>query len=243
MRWCCAVRGSIRASLITLAYVTLTLPLMLLQWFLIHFKVRGLPHFYHRLVCRLLGMTVVVEGALPQQPYLLVSNHSSWLDVSVLSSVLPVSFIAKSEVGAWPLFGTLAKLQRTVFVEREKRQTTGTKRAEIAARLQSGDCLVLFPEGTSSDGTGVLPFKSSYFGAAENLDVAVVPATLSYSGPIYAWYGDMDLLPHIWAVLKSGPLIARVTFHPPLEKADRKTMAREAEATVRASLHVAPEIR
>jgi lyso-ornithine lipid O-acyltransferase len=225
----------LRAILILLGFLALTLPLMPVQFVL---RSKRLPWIYHRLLCRLLGIKISIIGTPPAGTALLVSNHVSWLDIPVLSSVLPVSFIAKREVGTWPLFGWMAKLQRTVFINRESRHSTGNKRGELAARLQQGDCLVLFPEGTSSDGTQVLPFKSSYFGAVEGLGLPVVPVTISYQGPseFYAWYGDMDLLPHLWAVIKSGPIKVRLTFHPSLEKLDRKTMARNAEATIRSAL-------
>lgn len=227
--------GNLRAILILLGFLALTLPLMPVQLVM---RSRRLPWVYHRILCKLLGMTIIFKGALPPKPALLVANHVSWLDIPVLSAVLPVSFIAKREVSTWPLFGWMAKLQRTVFVDRDRRQTTATKRNEITARLESGDCLVLFPEGTSTDGTQVLPFKSAYFGAVEGLDVAVVPVTLTYLGrpKFYAWYGEMDLAPHLWAVIKSGSIKVQVEFHAVLAKADRKTMAREAEVRIRRSL-------
>jgi lyso-ornithine lipid O-acyltransferase len=227
--------GNIRATLILVAFLALTLPLMLVQFI---FNSRQLPWIYHRILCKVLGMTITVDGAIPKFPALLVSNHLSWLDIPLLSAVMPLSFIAKREVRTWPLFGAMAKLQRTVFVDRERRLLTQHKRDEISLRLQAGETLVLFPEGTSSDGTNVLPFKSSYFGAVENLDVPVVPVTIAYLGKpkFYAWYGDMDLLPHLWAVIKSGPIKARVIIHPALDKADRKTMAREAEKVIRTAL-------
>jgi lyso-ornithine lipid O-acyltransferase len=234
--------GRLKATLILIAFLALTLPLMPVQFI---FHSRRLPWFYHRILCKILGMDISVDGVLPQNPAFLVSNHLSWLDVPLLSSMMPLSFIAKSEVRHWPLFGWMAKLQRTVFVDRERRFLTGEKRDEISRRLQAGDTLVLFPEGTSSDGSSVLPFKSSYFGVVEGLDIPVVPITITYFGTpkFYAWYGDLDLLPHLWAVLKSGPIAVRVKFHPPVLKADRKIMARVAEATVRAALHGANEIR
>jgi lyso-ornithine lipid O-acyltransferase len=234
--------GCIRATLIVVAFLALTLPLMAVQFIC---NSRRLPWYYHRILSKILGMAVSVEGVLPKNPALLVSNHLSWLDIPLFGSVLPLSFIAKSEVRHWPLFGGMARLQRTVFVDRERRHLTGVKRNEIALRLQAGDTLVLFPEGTSSDGSNVLPFKSSYFGAVEGLDIPVVPVTIIYLGTpkIYGWYGDMELLPHLWAVLKSGPIAVRVIFHAPVQKSDRKTMARAAEATVRAALHADSEIR
>ena len=225
----------LRAILILLGFLVLTLPLMPVQFIL---RSKRLPWIYHRLLCKLLGLSVTTIGTPPTGATLLVANHVSWLDIPVLSAFRPVSFIAKREVGTWPLFGWMAKLQRTVFINRESRHSTGNKRDELAARLQQGDCLVLFPEGTSSDGTQVLPFKSSYFGAVEGLELPVVPVTISYQGPskFYAWHGDMDLLPHLWAVVKSGPIQVRVIIHPALAKADRKTMARNAEATIRSAL-------
>jgi lyso-ornithine lipid O-acyltransferase len=246
MRWFCAMKGSLRASLIALGFLAFTLPLMPLQWLLIktHCRyARLLPWAYHRLLCRLLGMTFSLNGAIPAAPCLLVSNHASWLDIPLLSAVLPLSFIAKQEVNRWPLFGTMARLQRTVFIDRTRRQSTGFSADEIADRLKAGDCLVLFPEGTSSEGSGVLPFKSSYFGAVEKLDVAIIPVTVSYQGSATAWYGDMDLLPHLWEVLKSGPFSVQVTIHSPLKKADRKTMARDAETTIRQTLGEMRQIR
>lgn len=225
----------LRAILILFGFLVLTLPLMPVQFVL---RSKRLPWIYHRLLCKLLGVSVKIEGSVPREPALLVANHASWLDIPVLSSVRPLSFIAKREVGTWPLFGWMAKLQCTVFVNRENRHSTGKKRNEIAARLQDGDCLVLFPEGTSSDGTQILPFKSSYLGAVEDLDIPVIPLTISYQGQpkFYAWFGDMDLAPHLWEVIKAGSIKVRVTIHPALAKADRKTMARQAETIIRGAL-------
>lgn len=231
----------LRPFAILVGFLALTLPLMPVQYVLTKLSrraARWLPWAYHRLLVRLLGMTVIIQGALPTAPALLVANHVSWLDIPLLSSILPLSFISKSEVRAWPLFGTMAKLQRTVFVERERRHKIAATSNEIGERLLAGDTLVLFPEGTSSDGTHVLPFKSSYFGVVENLNIPVVPLTISYLGvpKFYAWYGDMDLVPHLWAVIKSGPIKVHVTIHAALAKTDRKAMAREAEATIRIHL-------
>ncbi len=255
MRWCCAVKASLRATFIAVAFLLVTLPLMPVQWVLnatSHKFSRLLPHAYHRLVCRLIGLTVVVEGPVPQGPVLLAANHTSWLDIILFSSVLPVSFIAKSEVGTWPFFSALARLQNCVFVDRKRRQKTSLTRNEIAERLKARDCLVLFPEGTSSDGTQVLPFKSAFFGGVEGLNIPVIPVAIAYEvtpeiRPFYAWYGDMELLPHLWGALKRGPLTVKLRFHAGLTVADRKNMARDAEAIIRASLvemlHVQAKIR
>ena len=159
----------------------------------------------------------------------------SWLDIIVLSAVTPLSFIAKKEVNSWPGFGTLARLQRTVFIDRDRRQSTGSSRDEMQERLKAGETLVLFAEGTSSDGWGVLPFKSAFFAAAEIPEVVVQPVTLAYRGhwgipmmrrrrPFYAWYGDMDMAPHLWQALALGPIEVDVICHKPL------TLARPATA-------------
>lgn len=188
-----------------------------------------LPRWYHARVLRIVGMSVEVVGAPSDaRPTLYVANHSSYWDIEVLGSLLTTSFVAKTEVGTWPLFGVLARLQRTVFVER-RRRAAGRSRNEIADRLAGGDSLVLFAEGTSSDGNRVLPFKSALFAAAAASGgrgaLAVQPVSvvatrldgipLGYERrSLYAWYGDMDLAPHLWAAVKAGRILVRVEFHP-----------------------------
>lgn len=216
------------------------------------------PRRYHRFMCRLFGIRVKVVGApVTGQGVLMVSNHTSYFDILVLSSVAQVSFVARSDVVNWPLFGTLAKLQETVFVERTRRTQTGEARDQIRDRLLAGDTLVLFPEGTSNDGNCVKPFKSALMGAAEAevgrdaqghvRHVPVQPVSLSYVGlyglpmgrenrPLFAWYGDMDLVPHLWEAAKAGPVDVVVEFHPPLtvdSAGGRKALAAVTEATVR----------
>ena len=149
-----------------LGFLALTLPLMPVQQILLWIgapAARALPHYYHRLLCIILGIKVTVEGALPSAPALIIANHVSWADIPVLSAVLPLSFVAKLEVAGWPLFGTLARLQRTVFIDRQRRHTTGHSKNLLAERLLGSDMLVLFPEGTSHNGKTLLSFKSSYF--------------------------------------------------------------------------------
>ena len=163
--------GTIRATLVLTGFLVLTLPLMPLQWLLIRTgskQQRRLPHWYHRQVFRLLGIRIHQQGAIrDDQAVLVISNHITWLDIPVLSAVAPVSFVAKQEVAGWPLAGSLARLQRTVFVDRGRRSAVGATSNEIATRLRSGDHVVLFAEGTSSDGNRVLPFKTSLFAAAK----------------------------------------------------------------------------
>lgn len=205
---------------------------------------RRIPHLYHRLVCRILGVRIVVHGRPARGGRVLfVANHCSWLDIPVLSAVAPVSFIAKHEVADWPFFGLLAKLQRTVFIERDRRGETGRYRDAIRDRLDADDNLVLFPEGTSSAGNKVLPFKSALFAVAEAPAEAtaaaplIQPVSVAYTGlcglplqrperPFVAWYGDMELVPHLWELVRRGPIEASIVFHAPLARdTTRKRMA------------------
>ena len=135
--------GSLRASAVLLAFFGLTLPLMPVQAVLLRVSdkaARRFPHWYHRQVCRILGITLKVEGAVVHDaPALLVCNHTSWLDIPVLSALAPVSFVAKLEVGGWPFVSALARLQRSIFIDRTRRQATGDAANAILARLEQGD--------------------------------------------------------------------------------------------------------
>ena len=246
--------GRARASLILLCFAGLTLPLMPLQqlfkWFWLPMA-KVFPMHYHRMVLRILGIRLTVEGeVLSKGPAILAANHVSWLDIVIMSAVAPVSFIAKQDVNAWPFIGQLARLQRTIFVNRERRQTTRASSDEMGQRLAAGDILVLFAEATSGDGASVKPFKTAFFAAAEKAHVPVQPVSIVYGGhrnlpmtrrqrPLYAWYGDMHLPSHLWAALGHGPVEIKVICHPPLTAAsagNRKALAREAENTVRQGL-------
>jgi 1-acyl-sn-glycerol-3-phosphate acyltransferase len=227
------------------------------QWLALKLKSRAalwLPMLFHRYLCHILGVRIERVGEPSRsRPLLIVSNHVSWLDIIVLSAIQPVSFIAKSEVGTWPGVRTLARLQRSVFVERERRARTGAVNAEIAERLQSGDAMVLFGEGTTSDGLRVLPFRSAILGAVQGLagagPSAIQPLAIRYMRlaglPIgrsemahIAWYGDMDLSPHLAELLTGPPIVVRVVFPPPVvveSGADRKALTRDVESRVRSA--------
>ena len=247
--------GVVRASAILFLFMLLTVPLIPVQALLLAGRVpvyRHLPHWYHRLVCRLLGVRVHVSGELPAKgPVLLVSNHISWLDIPVLSGIAPLSFVAKKEVSTWPFISTLARLQRTVFVDRTRRTAVAQSANRIMERLDARERVVLFAEGTSSDGNQVLPFKSSLFAAIEPKEngkghvlqtVAIVYTHVHglpmnrQQRPSIAWYGDMNMLSHAWGVLKGGPLDVHVRLGEPVSLAavgDRKKLARHAYENVR----------
>jgi 1-acyl-sn-glycerol-3-phosphate acyltransferase len=239
---------TLRAAVILAVFLAVTLILIPVQWLGVTLGLpyrRGFPHVYHRFVAWLFGIHIHVIGApVKNHGTLLLANHTGWMDIVIFSAVMPLSFIAKSEVARWPFFGTLARLQRTIFVARARRSETGAARDVIQDRLREGDTLVLFPEGTSSDGNEVLPFKSALLGTAELGAVTVQPVSTAYTGihgipmgrenrPLFAWYGDMELVPHLWEALKAGPLDVVVEFHPPVTATDRKELARRAEAVVR----------
>ena len=195
------------------------------------------PMIYHRVCCRLLDLHIETRGAISTaKPTLFVCNHSSYLDISVLGSLIRGSFVAKAEVADWPFFGFLAKLQRTVFVDRQRRASAHHQRDQLAQRLNAGDNLILFPEGTSNDGNRTLPFRSALFGVAERIadnggseppPLTIQPVSLAYvrlNGmpvgrslrPFLAWYGDMELLGHLWHVVGLGRITVAVEFHPPV---------------------------
>ena len=212
---------------------------------------RRIPVVFHRGLLYLFGIRVRRVGRPSQQrPTLFASNHTSWLDIVVLSSLVPVSFVAKAEIAGWFFFGWLAKLQRSIFIDRRRSQAAahGT---ELARRLAGSDNVVLFPEGTSGDGHRVLRFRSALFSFAEGdslRGLTVQPVSVCYSGlnglpldrrnrPLITWYGGMDLLPHVWRLLGLGHLEVTVSFHPPLPAvADRKQLARLAERSVAGGL-------
>jgi len=244
----------LRAAFILAAFFAVTFLGMPVQWLLLKLRspaARTFPHRYHRVVASLFGMHIKVVGTpVTGEGVLMVANHTSWADIIIFSAVAPISFVAKSEVANWPFFGTLARLQRTVFVERQRRSTTGETRDAIRDRLLEGDALVLFPEGTSHDGNKVLPFKSALLGAAEAVlangrHVKVQPVSTAFTGlhglpmgrenrPLFAWYGDMEMVPHLWEAILAGPLDVVVQFHEPfsLDVMDRKTLAARAQEIV-----------
>jgi 1-acyl-sn-glycerol-3-phosphate acyltransferase len=212
-----------------------------------------LPRFYHRRAARLLGLNVVSRGKpSAARPTLFVANHTSYLDIEVLGSLLECSFIAKSDMITWPVIGWLARLQRSVFIDRRP-ANAGEHANEVARRLAEGDNLVLFAEGTTSDGNRLLPFKSALFRVAEQASadkpltiqpVSVVATALDGMPlgralrPIYAWYGDMPLLPHAWQALSLGRITVVVEFHEAFVATGmtRKQLAARCEEQVTAGV-------
>ena len=249
----------IRLVLIGVAIATITVVLIPAQWLSVALRLptqRSIPTAYHRMICALLGVRITTVGArYAEHPLLVVANHSSWLDIAVITALAPVVFVAKREVETWPLFGLLARLQRTVFVDRARRHKTGEVNARIAERLIEGDPVVLFAEGTSSDGNRVLPFRTALIGAAsdalartEHVErMFIQPLSIAYTRlqglplgrqhrPMVSWYGGMDLIPHLGTVIRHGAIDVVATWGEPVaydRGADRKNVAKVLEAAVR----------
>jgi lyso-ornithine lipid O-acyltransferase len=215
-----------------------------------------IPLFFHRLFLSLFGVRVIERGRPPDGAATLVlANHVSWLDIPVIGSLHPLSFIAKSEIGGWPFVGRLARLQRSVFIDRQRRRSTAEVNQAIAHRLAKGEVIVLFAEGTTGDGNRVLPFRSSLVGAARAAvmnagtdKISLQPLAIAYTRrnglplgrrekPEVAWYGDMDLAPHLSQLAARGPLDAVVVWGDPIPfNGDRKQATLAAESAVRHAL-------
>ncbi len=207
---------------------------------------RVLPQAFFKLLALGLGLRTTVYGQPATGPALLVSNHVSWLDIIAIASLVPVRFVAKSEVARYPLVGLFAGLQKTIFVDRNRKADAGRASDAIRDALAAGDSVLLFPEGTSDLGTHVLPFKSALLGAAEN--ALLQPMAIAYTAisnlPLsrqarlrIAWIGDMGVGDSLLPILAAGPKTVAIAFGPPLSaRGGRKVLAREAESAVRGML-------
>lgn len=197
-----------------------------------------------RAVCAVIGIKIDARGALPSRaPRFVVANHVSWTDIVALASVYPLVFLAKSEVARWPVLGLLARLQGTVFVKRGARHDVARVNDALADVLRAGGDLVVFPEGTSSDGVAVLPYRSAHFAPLEAMAArgeapTLAPVAISYSNGVrridVGWYGDMSFLPHLWSLMKRGRTQCHIVFGEAIETSgkDRKTLAAETHARV-----------
>ena len=199
----------------------------------------GVVCWWHRRACRILGIRVeVAAGEAPGDSALLVANHVSWLDVPVLGGLGPIAFLSKAEVRDWPLMGWLAAAAGTHFIARGSGEASAVG-ARIGNHLVDHGSLVLFPEGTTTDGRSVKPFYPRLLAAASASGVPVVPVALRYEragalDPIAPFVGDETILSHLWRVLRTRELCVRVAFGVPLDPAgfDRRTLATRARTTV-----------
>ena len=245
-----ALRGPALALVVVLG-VLVKLPLRLIERPLCGQR-RPVTPWITQAVARL-GMAILGIGLEARGPQLqgagaLVANHASWLDIFALNARRNVYFVSKAEVSGWPVIGFLARLAGTVFITRDPRAAAEQKRV-FEARLLRGHRLLFFPEGTSTDGQRVLPFKPTLFAAFFNdplrHEMALQAVTVIWRAPagedprFYGWWGDMSLGPHLLKVLgarRQGRV--ELIFHPPLRVDDhpnRKTLAAHLEAQVRSA--------
>lgn len=217
-------------------------------------KAEQVPLLFHKMLSMLVGVRVRKHGRVAKgtkgHPLLYVCNHSSYLDIPVLGSVIPGSFVAKSEVAGWPFIGAMSKLQNTVFIER-KTIRAGKQREVLRENLEQGKSLILFPEGTSSDGMRTLPFKSTLFSIVEKplpngamvkvqpvsilcTEIGGMPIGRSWR-PYYAWFGDMTLVKHAWDAFRIASFTVDVIFHAPVtveDFGDRKLLSAHCERII-----------
>jgi len=217
-----------------------------------------IPVIFHRGALKILGVRIHRDGRLTEKrPLLIVANHVSWLDIVVLGTIRPLSFVAKSDMEDWPFFGTLAKLQRTVFIRREERRTAGQQANMIAERMTAREIVVLFPEGTTTDGNALSPFKTPLFEAAKLAlkespveTAAVQPCAIQYSHlhgltigradrTHVAWPGEIGLGESLLDIAAAGALDVTVHVGEPIElteQSNRKKVALQAVDALREML-------
>ena len=188
-----------------------------------------------RSLLALLRAEVRVSGTPPEPPFLLVTNHLSYVDVLVLASRLPARFVAKAEVRRWPLLGPICRGFGTLFIDRSDRRDIPRVLAEIERALARGEGVILFPEGTSSSGESLLPFRSPLLALPARLGLPVHAAALRYDPPSVAWSGGTALVPHLLGLFHLERIEATVDFAPePVADGDRKRLAERLRAAVRA---------
>lgn len=202
--------------------------------------------FYLSTWRKCIGHQLIIKGELSKvKPTLFVSNHSSYVDILILGTFIPARFVAKLEVAKWPIMGWLATNQGTIYIDRSRTAISeGTDK--LTQFIEKGESLILFPEGTTSDGCRVLPFGSSFFDVAIKKNVVVQPITITYAGwdrlpmprfmrKICGWFSpDVDLVSHLWAIAQWGTVQVIVDLHPSLKASDFASRKDLSEASFRA---------
>ena len=249
------VLGKIKAIIRLILLALLSIAVMISQTIILSVY-RGpasylIPILWERGARRIFGVKIITVGKpVCDRQVIYMSNHLSYIDIPVLGSLVYGSFVARGDVRQWPIWGYLGSMQQTVYISRDPKHIAREK-PKLDKMIADGKNLIIFPEGTSSNGAGVLPFKSSFFSLAyddPNRKITIQPVTitvLEMDGKpaahdqavrdIYAWYGEMDLMPHMWrlAQLKGGTV--QVEFHAPHEAAnypDRKALCAACETDV-----------
>jgi 1-acyl-sn-glycerol-3-phosphate acyltransferase len=202
---------------------------------------RAVPGRWSRVCLWISGVSVEAHGTPPSRPFFLVSNHLSYVDIWVLHSQVVGCFLAKQEVSSWPGIGLLARGAGTVFVDREARRDVMRAGSVLGDTLQRGDGVIVFPEGTSTDGTDIQPFKASLFQVAVDAGLAVRTASLHYAttsgdepaSQVVSWWGDMSFGPHVLRFMRLKHVVATVRFQEAaLKNTDRKVLAECARQAI-----------
>lgn len=213
----------------------------------------------YRAMLRIVGVRVTVRGRLDAaRPLLAVSNHLSYLDIALLGSAFPFRFVAKQEIASWPGIGACCRVTDAIFIDRKPEKLPQSALA-IQRALARGEAVSLFPEATTGNGIRMLPFKSSFFALAETpidgRELTVQPIAVAYTRihrlpidssqwPGLAWYGDMELVPHLWTFLNTGRIDADLIFLPPAtikQHGDRKRLAQHCEQAIAEAIRAARE--
>lgn len=180
---------------------------------------------------KILGIRLIIEGKtqyLKERYNFIISNHLSYLDGVILGSLFPVVFVSKLAVKSWPIFGWMTQISGTIFIDRKRKLKSVSSIEEIAGMLKKGVNVLLFPEGTSTDGTRLLPFQSVFFQAPINSGSAIIPITIQYTKinscnvsllnrDKVCWYGQVKFFKHLLDVLRLRDIEAKVTIHPKIE--------------------------
>ena len=226
--------------------LAVSLAAIVVSWWLMRLRGRTAPAdravWLHRACSRImkaLGIRVSVNGALPHGG-LVVANHLSYLDIMILSAVMPCFFVSKAEIGSWPYFGKAARTGATIFIDRRSRASTIAAAREMSERLRLNIPVLLFPEGTSTDGSSVFPFHSSLFEPAVAASAPVTAAAVRYvlhdgsRERDLCWFDDALFLPHLWKTLGTSGFSAEVTFGEPNFYPNRRAAAEATHAEVAA---------
>ncbi|MDH3285427.1 MAG: 1-acyl-sn-glycerol-3-phosphate acyltransferase [Acidobacteriota bacterium] len=199
---------------------------------------------WSRTLSSIMGMRLAVEGAPPAPPFVLVANHVGYVDVLALSALVPGIFIAKAEIGGWPFIGAICRSVNTVFIDRRRIRDISRVLDDVNAMLHAGYGIVMFPEGRTSDGAAVHPFRSPLLEVAARVGKGVHHATLTYATPdgappardVVSWHGGKNLVVHLYRLLTLPGFEARISFgEEGVRGDDRKELARRLHAAVSGS--------
>lgn len=208
---------------------------------------------WSRILLLIVGLRIEIAAGPPPQPgrgadgagSLLLVNHTSWLDIFAIAAVAPARFVAKSEIGRWPLLGWMAIAVGTLFVERGRRHAVMRTNHEVAARLRGGQLIAIFPEGTTTDGSRLLPFHANLVQPAIDLGAPLRPVGIRFTqygkaSRAAIYIDDMNLLQSMWLVTTAPGLTAELHWLPALDPApaNRHAAARAARGAIARALQL-----